>query len=411
LEETSTKSVGRFTLKRLLNSKGIAEVYVAHDPDLDCDVVLKLPRFASASVPWVERYRDRILAISDLQHTNICSVFGLGEANGVSYVSMEYAEGPTLAEFAGKGLVIEPRQVALLIGKLALAVDQMHGVGIIHGSLAPSSIVVKPCGEPVIVEFGLNSFPISAEFDSAADADQEYAMRRFSAPEVRSSEGGDASTGSDIYSLAAIGMLMLSGEVPDSADQAMLALTPAGCDHEHFDSVRNVFVRAMATDAGERFGSAREFAISLDRLYRTIPRAPIGETVAATTDTPNSAEPSSEQFQQFEFQLIDNCYVVHLHDESVLSSEAIANTKRELFELLNATKPERVVVNFASVQHCSSAAVSVLVQLQSKLKSSGTKLYLCGMRESIREVFRVLNLDGSVFEIRDTVTIALHSLK
>jgi anti-anti-sigma factor len=156
-----------------------------------------------------------------------------------------------------------------------------------------------------------------------------------------------------------------------------------------------------------RYKIALDFATAMDHLFRAIPkRVPKDESVDQSAD---ENEPKTSEFAQFDFQQIDDSYIVHLHDASVLSAEAIAQSQNELFELVESYAPHRLIINFASVQFCSSATVGILIQLKNQLKSKGTQLYLCEMRESIREVFRVLNLDGSVFEIRATVANALKS--
>ena len=118
-----------------------------------------------------------------------------------------------------------------------------------------------------------------------------------------------------------------------------------------------------------------------------------------------------EPYKTFDLQMLSGCHIVHLHNESVLTMESLEETKRELFDMVETAKPLHLIVNFASVQRCSSAAVNVLLHLYVDIKATQTQMSLCGVRDSIREVFRVLSLEGKVFKIYDSVQTALRAVE
>ena len=70
---------------------------------------------------------------------------------------MAYIEGQSLADsIRAEGW--PPRQVAALVGKLALALQEAHAKKVIHRDLKPANVMIKSTGqrrEPVIVDFGL----------------------------------------------------------------------------------------------------------------------------------------------------------------------------------------------------------------------------------------------------------------
>ncbi len=82
--------------------------------------------------------------------------------------------------------------------------------------------------------------------------------------------------------------------------------------------------------------------------------------------------------------------------------------KLELQQVLAEGTPT-LVVDFRNVKMISSNVVECLLAIQHRAKQLDIKLKLCEMSRELREVFRTLNLDGSVFEIVDTTQSALRN--
>lgn len=59
----------------------------------------------------------------------------------------------------------------------------------------------------------------------------------------------------------------------------------------------------------------------------------------------------------------------------------------------------RVIVDFAELDYISSAGLRVLLMGAKRQKAAGGRLFLCGMRDHIREVFDVSGF-SSILEIR-----------
>lgn len=401
MEQARSKSVGRFELTQLLGHEGRVSVYLAHDPHLDRKLTIRIADFSDLDTRFRERFDRRVRAMAELRHTHLSTVLDFGQADGVDFLATTYIDGDSLTEVVRANVGIEPKQVVLLVGKLALAINHMHGSELIHGFLSPDSVLLEKGGEPVIADLGL-----APEFRSSQDDESSAFRSEFVAPEVSVSGGEDATPASDVYSLAAIGFFVITGSAPKSADDVYGTNFLRGVDGEWVDLFKQTFAKALAFSALDRYETARGLAAAMDQLYRATPLLHPAGSVAAATGGSNVAE-----FLQFDFQQIDGSHVVHLRDESVRSMEALAETKRELFAMVEQFDPKRLIINFASVRYCSSETVGILIQLKTEIKVRDTQLYLCGMRDSIREVFRVLNLDGSVFEIRGTVTNALKSVE
>src|SRR5688572_17699832 len=92
-------SIGRFRLLKRLGQGGLGQVHLALDPELGHQVALKV---LDSPVLLDKGQRIWILnearSLARIAHRGVVRVFHVGEAEGVSYVAMEYLPGPSLAE-------------------------------------------------------------------------------------------------------------------------------------------------------------------------------------------------------------------------------------------------------------------------------------------------------------------------
>ena len=70
-------------------------------------------------------------------------------------------------------------------------------------------------------------------------------------------------------------------------------------------------------------------------------------------------------------------------------------------------RPQNLLVDFNSMRRFSSETINALLRARKRLAAYQGEMKLCGMQPAIRDVFRVMRLDGTVFEIYDTAAQAL----
>jgi serine/threonine protein kinase len=132
----------------------MGEVYRARDTRLDRTVAIKiLPADVAADPQRRERFRREARAISRLTHPHICTLYDIGEQNGVDFLVMEYLTGETLAHRLLRG-ALPLEEVLHIAMQLADALDGAHRTGLTHRDLKPANVMLTTAGAKVL-DFGL----------------------------------------------------------------------------------------------------------------------------------------------------------------------------------------------------------------------------------------------------------------
>ena len=177
----------------------------------------------------------------------IVGVHGVTEAYGSGYVGMTYEQGRDFKIWLHE-LRRVPTQEELdkLVVPLLDALAQLHGAGLQHHDLAPENVLVRDDGTPVLIDFGAARTALRLKVDAGSGSRHPYA-----APEQMMAEGGETGPATDIYALAGLLYLAVTGKAPPVASARMLRddMAPASVATE--GRYRNEFLAAI--DAGLRF--------------------------------------------------------------------------------------------------------------------------------------------------------------
>src|SRR4051794_8288842 len=101
-------ALGQYQIVARIGSGGMATVYRGIQTSLNREVAVKiLPSHFANDATFVERFKQEAVAIANLRHPNILSIFDYGEQNGVIFMVMELIPGGTLADRLGEPLPLE----------------------------------------------------------------------------------------------------------------------------------------------------------------------------------------------------------------------------------------------------------------------------------------------------------------
>ena len=103
----------------------------------------------------------------------------------------------------------------------------------------------------------------------------------------------------------------------------------------------------------------------------------------------------------------NNVTVVHLADSHLLDRVLLHELHDELISLIEAAQPEQVLISFGYVQRLGTEAVNTLLATRKRIGAYGGEMRLCDLHNGIHEIFKVLQLDGSVFNIHTSTADAL----
>src|SRR5262249_50901238 len=124
------KQIGHYQIVSLVGKGGMGEVYRANDTKLDRTVALKiLPAEFAADQERMRRFVREAKAASALNHPHVATIYEIGEAEGLSFIAMEYVEGQTLAAKIN-GQPLEVSQIVEIGNQIADALDEAHSKGI-----------------------------------------------------------------------------------------------------------------------------------------------------------------------------------------------------------------------------------------------------------------------------------------
>jgi serine/threonine-protein kinase len=155
--EVAGGEVGRYRILRLVGRGAMGLVYAARDTQLDRRVALKVLRRERLSQADA---RDRLLrearAMARLSHPNVVTVHDAGEADGRTFIAMEFVEGVTLATWL-TGQHWSAALRALMAAGRGLAAA--HAAGIVHRDFKPENVLVDPTGRVAVTDFGLAATP------------------------------------------------------------------------------------------------------------------------------------------------------------------------------------------------------------------------------------------------------------
>jgi serine/threonine-protein kinase len=217
------------------------------------------------------RFRNEVRIARQISHPNVCRVYDIGEAEGSTYLSMEYIDGEDLASLLRR-IGRLPQDKALEIARqLCAGLAAAHDKGVVHRDLKPGNIMLDGRGRLRITDFGLAG--VAGEVK-----DIRSGTRGYMAPEQQS--GQEVTARSDIYALGVVLHEVFTGKRP-SADSSHADLAP---------EVDRVIRRCLAEDPAKRPDSALAVAAALpggDPLAAALAagETPSPEMVAAAGET------------------------------------------------------------------------------------------------------------------------------
>jgi len=267
----------RYEIKEALGSGGMGVVYRAWDRHLQEPIAIKTlrPEALQADQTSLERFKQEIRLARRITHRNVVRTHDLGEVDGAYFITMEYAEGTSLADLLKKRGRL-PVGVALTIGKqLCRALEVAHEAGVVHRDIKPQNLMIDPGGFLKVMDFGIARL---AEGHRSAEAGLTRQGMMIGTPEYMSPEqlmAGEVDGRADLYAVGAVLFECVTGRSVFQAPNvtAMIAAhlqdtpeDPHQLNPEVSGALARVILTALAKERGARWQSAKEMYEALEGL-------------------------------------------------------------------------------------------------------------------------------------------------
>lgn len=268
------KRLGDYRVLRLLGEGGMGAVFLAFDEERQRQVALKVLSSEMARAQHnLDRFQREAKSGAALHHPNIVRNYSSGKdpTTGLHYIVLEYVDGITAQQHLEKRGKLAVGDAVHIVLDIARALEYAHSRNIIHRDIKPANILVAESGLAKLSDLGL-----AKRLDEVSNLTRTkqgfgtpYYMPYEQAVNAKQADGR-----SDIYALGASLYHLVTGDVPFPGDSPMEIVDkkavgfflPASAMTEGVpESVDRILTRMMARDPGDRYQTASEVIVDLER--------------------------------------------------------------------------------------------------------------------------------------------------
>jgi eukaryotic-like serine/threonine-protein kinase len=299
----------RYRIERQLGRGGMATVFLAEDLKHHRRVAIKVLDPEVAVTVGPERFRLEIETVARLTHPHILPLFESGQAEGLLFYAMPYAEGGSLRDRLTRERQLAVEDALRITREVADALDEAHRHGIVHRDIKPENVLFEG-RHAVVADFGIARAVTTATGESLTATGITVGTPAYTSPE-QAAGGRNLDGRSDLYSLACVLYEMLAGQPPFTGP------TAESLAHQHLSvapravtelrptvpaTTAATIQRALAKNPADRFATTAEFALALQAGTYPAPAPGTARppdqprSIAVLPLTNLSADPEQEYF-------------------------------------------------------------------------------------------------------------------
>ncbi|MBK8726404.1 MAG: TonB family protein [Holophagaceae bacterium] len=257
-------NIGRYQIQGLLGRGGMGAVYLALDPLLKRQVVIKVVHEKGASYDHaLERFQREAEISARLNHPNVITIHDVGTDPVMGpFIAMEYVKGQSLATMIRAQGPPPVDQVLRIIAQASRALHAAAGEGIVHRDVKPENILVSPEGRVKLTDFGIAKLGES----NLTTVGGVVGTPSYIAPELLRDAVASAVT--DCYALAVTAFESITGDLPfkgESVASMLLRIVhePPAIPKTLSPALAGVFCKAFEKRPEDRFPDVNSFTAAL----------------------------------------------------------------------------------------------------------------------------------------------------
>jgi serine/threonine protein kinase len=212
------QTLGPYTLISQIGQGGMGSVWLARRSDgrFERQAAVKFVNTALAGRATEERFKREGSILGRLTHPHIADLLDAGiSSDGQPYLILEYVDGEAIDRYCDEHKLDVDARVRLFLDVLA-AVAHAHANLIVHRDIKPSNVLVTTSGEVKLLDFGIAKL-LEGEGQAGAATlltreGGSALTPQYAAPEQLT--GQPVTTATDVYALAVLLYLLLTGQHP-----------------------------------------------------------------------------------------------------------------------------------------------------------------------------------------------------
>ncbi len=261
-----TLQISGYQIVRKINQGGMSTVYLAIQISVGRVVALKVMNPSLNKDPaFSERFQREANIVGQLSHSNIVSIYDIGQDGDLNYIAMDYLPNGSVHEKMIDGMT--GKEALRVVKEIASALSHAHEKGYIHRDIKPENILFRADNSAVLSDFGVAK--IVSGVSRMTKVGTVVGTPHYMSPEQTRGKQVDAR--SDIYSLGIVFYEMLTGKLPYQADEAItVALkhisAPIPKLPLQYQMYQKILEKFLAKDPEQRFQSGREVCEAIEQL-------------------------------------------------------------------------------------------------------------------------------------------------
>jgi serine/threonine protein kinase len=231
---------GQFTITGQLGAGGFGITYRAADNVLGRTIVIKecfpedfcirkgknvVARARAHEKPVesiVRMFIREARSLAKLRHPNIVGVHRAFEENETAYMALDLIDGRDLFDILQTNAkALSPARVKHILMQMLDAVEEVHGLDLLHRDISPDNIIIEKTGTPVLIDFGAAKGDSSRHTRAVSSL---LVVKDGYSPQEFYVAGSEQSPCSDLYALAATFYHVLSGQAPANSQSRMIEM-------------------------------------------------------------------------------------------------------------------------------------------------------------------------------------------